>query len=260
MMQLDPMIVINGEGRMLVFNDAASKVFGYTEEETLGQNVKMLMPPQTAELHDGFLSHYLQTGEARIIGTAGREVLAQHKDGSLIPMLLSVSNSSAGDDITFTGCIHDLRKLKQREIALERANQLMRSSMEAMLDPLVIASSDGTVVMLNPAASKLFDYTPEEIIGHNVSILCEPAIAAIHDTFLQRYLATGEARIIGKQSREVVARKKDGTLVPMLLSVSESKGDPHLFVGCIKDLSQVSRLHISCLALIGSHAVCPLLL
>jgi len=100
-------------------------------------------------------------------------------------------------------------------------------------------------------------------MGQNVAILCEPAIAAIHDSFLKRYLETGQvsicmvtsrlnqelllitvlvqqARILGKQSREVIARKKDGSLFPILLSTSERKGDPHLFVGCIHDLSLVS--------------------
>lgn len=239
---LDPMIVINGEGTMLVYNQAAAKVFGYSEEEALGMNVTMLMTPDISAIHDSFLQRYLRTGQANIIGTAGREVVGRHKDGSLIPVLLSVNDSSTNDgDITFTGCIHDLRKLKQREIALERANALMRSSMEAMLDPLVIADRSGFIVMLNPAASKLFGYAPAEIIGQNLSVLCDPKIAPYHDSFIRNYLETGQARIIGKQSRDVVARKKDGSLVPMLLSVSESKGDPHLFVGCIHDLSKLKK-------------------
>lgn len=243
---LDPMVVCDGRGGILVFNNAAVKLFGYSEEEATGQNVSILMPEDLAAVHDSYLQQYLVTREPHIMGSS-REVVAKHKDGSLIPVLLSVSDSSVSNadgiplDISFTACIHDLRKIKQRELALERANQLLRCAMEVMLDPLVLCDRSGIIVMVNPATCKLFGYTAQELVGTNVAILCEPKHRVVHDTYIQRYLETGQARILGKQSREVVAAKKDGTLFPILLSTSESKGDPHLFVGCVHDLSLVKQ-------------------
>lgn len=242
---LDPMVVIDGKGSILVFNLAASRMFGWSEQEVLGRNVKALMNDDVAAVHDAFLERYLHTGVARIIGTEGREVIAKHKDGSLIPIWLSISDSSTETDRSFTACIHDLRKLKSREKALESANQLLSSSMNAMLDPMVVADTKGTILLFNPAALKLFGYTSDEVIGENVRKLCAPAIAVEHDQYLERYLRTGEAKIIGKASREVKAQKKDGTMLPILLSVSETKGHHHVFIGCIHDLTQMKQREVA---------------
>ncbi|MEM1046583.1 MAG: PAS domain S-box protein [Pseudomonadota bacterium] len=117
---VDGIIVINDTCRILAYNRACQHLFGYTYNEVIGKNVHMLMPENIAAQHDGFIERYLETGEKRIIGI-GRELEAQHKNGTLIPIELSVGESSTPAGRQFIGIIRDVRARKASE---ERLNQL----------------------------------------------------------------------------------------------------------------------------------------
>lgn len=107
-------ITINTRGIILSFNKAAEEMFGYKEEELMGQNIKVLMPSPHKENHDRYLSNYLRTGEKKIIGT-GREVIGRRKDGTTFPMDLSVSEVNWDNHKIFTGLIKDLSEKRDLE-------------------------------------------------------------------------------------------------------------------------------------------------
>ncbi len=105
---VDAIIVIDERGAVEAFNPSAERLFGYRPSEVLGRNVNMLMPSPDHERHDGYLRHYLSTGEQRIIGI-GREVTAQRRDGTTFPVHLSVGEMrSESGRRRFTGILHDL--------------------------------------------------------------------------------------------------------------------------------------------------------
>ncbi|TLD69308.1 PAS domain S-box protein [Phragmitibacter flavus] len=107
-------ITMNEECIIDGVNAAAERLFGYTKEEMVGNNVKMLMPSPYHDKHDGFVKNYLQTGEKRIIGI-GREVVARRKDGSVFPMDLSVGEVNLPKGRFFTGIIRDITDRKELE-------------------------------------------------------------------------------------------------------------------------------------------------
>ncbi len=111
-------ITINEHGTIQSFNRAAEQIFGCQAEEVRGKNVSSLMPTPYREQHDGFLKHYRETGENKIIGI-GREVVGIRKDGRVFPMHLSVSEVH-GDKRIFTGIIRDITLVKEFQ---ERAMQ-----------------------------------------------------------------------------------------------------------------------------------------
>jgi len=105
---VDAIIVIDERGSIEAFNPSAERLFGYSFDEVVGRNVNMLMPSPDRERHDGYLHHYLTTGEQKIIGI-GREVTARRKDGTTFPVHLSVGEMKSGDGKrSFTGILHDL--------------------------------------------------------------------------------------------------------------------------------------------------------
>ena len=111
----DAMIIIDEHGLILSFSAAAERMFGFSEDEVLGENVSMLMPSPDRERHDGYLQRYMRTGERRIIGI-GRVLTARHRDGATFPIELSVGEARIGDDRVFTGFIRDLTERQEAEL------------------------------------------------------------------------------------------------------------------------------------------------
>lgn len=114
----DAMIVIDTRAIIHSFSKAAERLFGYSPNEVIGQNIKILMPSPYREAHDGYIHRYLSTGEKRIIGI-GRVVVGERKDGSTFPMELSIGEMKSADRRYFTGFIRDLTERQKTEARLQ---------------------------------------------------------------------------------------------------------------------------------------------
>jgi len=125
---VEGIIVIDERGIVSLFNPAASRLFGYAPGEIIGRNVSMLMPPEHAEAHDEYLARFLRTGKRRLIG-GRREVDGLRKDGSRIPIELSVNEMPLGEGRFFIGAARDIRDRKRAEEAL----RLDEERLEALL-------------------------------------------------------------------------------------------------------------------------------
>ncbi len=119
---VDGLITIDEKGIIHSYNKACTEIFGYTPAEAIGQNVKMLMPPDHSMHHDEYIANYLRTGKAKIIGI-GRELEGQRKDGTLFPMELSVAEVKMGRGARyFSGIIRDISERKNIENNLQEAH------------------------------------------------------------------------------------------------------------------------------------------
>lgn len=133
---VDGIVVINEKGQVLAFNEACETLFGYKASELLGRNVSTIMPRRYAEQHDGYVDHYIQTGERKIIGI-GREVEGRHKDGTEFPIELSVGEAATAEGRQFIGILRDLRQRKAVEAKLAEAQaQLVNMTRISALDEM----------------------------------------------------------------------------------------------------------------------------
>lgn len=103
---VDGLIVINSKGIILSSNPATEAIFGYSEEELIGQNVKVLMPKKYAVEHDGYMDAYKRTGHARIIGS-GRDVSGRRKDGTEFPLYLAVNRFEVSGQTYYGGIVRN---------------------------------------------------------------------------------------------------------------------------------------------------------
>src|SRR5262245_40998342 len=130
----------------------------------------------------------------------------------------------------------------QLEERLLTSEARWRSIVDSAVDGIVVIDSHGRIESFNPAAQRLFGYAEREVIGQNVNMLMPPPYREEHDAYMSRYLATGERRIIGI-GREVSARRRDGTVFPVHLSVGEmSINGERKFTGILHDLSARIRI------------------
>jgi len=120
---VDGVILIDEAGKVLMFNPACERLFGYSAHEVVGQNVKMLMPATYRAEHDRYLDNYHRTAERKIIGI-GREVTGQRKDGTTFPINLSVGEAKQDGESIFVGIIHDLTERKHTEEQLVQAQKM----------------------------------------------------------------------------------------------------------------------------------------
>lgn len=138
---LDGLIIIDSKGRIETMNTSAVRIFGYTTDEVSGENVSMLMPEPYRSEHDGYLTHYHNTGEKKVIGF-GREILAQRKDGSVFPMELGVNEMEVDGRNMYVGTIRDISQRKEAEKSLQSYIQKLTRSNEELDQFAYIASHD----------------------------------------------------------------------------------------------------------------------
>jgi two-component system, LuxR family, sensor kinase FixL len=123
----------------------------------------------------------------------------------------------------------------------------LRSILETVPDAMVVIDEKGRIISFSKAAERMFGFAEAELLGENVSALMPSPDRERHDSYMQRYLETGERRIIGI-GRLVTGRRRDGTTFPMELAVGEAKiGKERIFTGFIRDLTErqeaEKRLH-----------------
>ena len=120
---------------------------------------------------------------------------------------------------------------------LPEREALLRAILETSPDGLITIDEDGSIQAFNPAAERMFGYAAAEVIGRNVAWLMPSPYREEHDAYLERFLRTGEKRIIGI-GREVLGQRKDGTIFPLELAVGEVQAaGRRLFAGFVKDVS-----------------------
>ena len=183
---VDAIITIDEHGLIEAFNLAAERIFGYGSEEVMGQNVKLLMPAPYHDEHDGYLDHYRQTAEKRIIGM-GREVVGQRKDGSTFPMELAVGEMVLGDRRLFTGIVRDITERLQAETALRDGEARYRNLIDHAPVIVLVLDQDGRIAHCNPYMETVSGYTLEELQGQDWFTTFVPAhdSGRVRSEFLQ---------------------------------------------------------------------------
>ncbi len=211
---IDAVVSIDGNNNVTFFNKAAEQLWGYSADEVLGHNVKMLVPQIMRDKHDGFVDANRNTGVDKIVGTS-RDVEVERKDGSVVWGNLSLSKVRVGEEITYTAFVKDITEQR-------RAREIVNQTLEQALDAVVTIDENNNVTFFNAAAERLWGYERDEVLGKNVKMLVPPEMQAHHDGYVNANRVTGQDKIVGT-SREVPVHRKDGSQVWGKLSLSRIK-------------------------------------
>lgn len=235
----DAIIGTKLDGTIVTWNSGAERMFGYTAEEARGRPISILAPPQLVD-ETARIVQALKRGEV----VQYIETVRLRRDGNQIDVSLTVSpiRDSTGRVVGASRIARDITERKQMESALRESEARARAILDTAVDAIITIDGYGVVESFNKAAEHLFGYAPQDVIGKNVSMLMPQPYRGEHDSYLLNYLRTGNAKIIGI-GREVIAQRKDGTVFPADLAVSEVRlHDRRMFTGIVRDISERKRL------------------
>ena len=199
---VDGVVTIDDQGIMLAVNPAVERIFGYSKQELVGQNVSLLMVPDQASKHNGYLSNYLRTGEKKIIGK-GREVIGRRRDGSEVPLELSVNEMRGADRPVFVGVVRDI---SERRAANEQM-KIQSSALAAAANAILICTREGVIEWANPAFTQLTGYSLEEVLSKSTRLLKSGQQSA--DFYRDMWQTVIQGKV---WQGELVNRRKDGSL------------------------------------------------
>ncbi|HIL94880.1 MAG TPA: PAS domain S-box protein [Pseudomonadales bacterium] len=162
---IDGFITIDEDGIISSFNTAAENIFGYTADEVVAKNVSLFMPEPHGSQHHAYLERYLRTGQTHILGVTGREMEGLRKDGTTLPIAISISEMRIGDQLFFSGVIRDITERKQ----IERERELIALELGQLIDTTnapIFGLTNGLLINeWNRAATEVIGHTKERMMG-----------------------------------------------------------------------------------------------
>jgi PAS domain S-box-containing protein len=230
---LDAMITIDHEGKVLDFNGAAVRTFGWSRDEIIGQSMAaFIVPPEMREAHERGMERYLATGEGPVLGKR-LELTAQHKNGHQFPIEIAITPIELDQGPVFTAFIRDISERIAAETELRLAAQAFESS-EAML----ITDANGSIIRVNSAFTRITGYEAAAVLGKNPSIL----LSSKHNVHSLVYRRMWRQLLeSGTWSGEVYNMRENGEVYPEHLNISvvkNAEGETTHYVAHFVDITE----------------------
>lgn len=260
----DAIVTIDERGKIISFNKAAETIFGYDDDEVIGNNISILIGTKHSGTHDKFMNDYKTGNPSTVIGVQGREESGLRKDGTEFPLELSVTELMHGKKRFFTGVMRDITERREAEDEIHRAHdqleirvkertkeltqeivvreqaegrlRLAAQVIENLTEGVLIIDPDFKILSVNPAYSEITGYSPSEVVGKYPSkhiVLCSTG-----EMFEEMWLGL-ENR--GKWSGEFWNKRKDGEEYAERLSITailNNDGEIKQFAVVIADITK----------------------
>ncbi|WP_292934129.1 diguanylate cyclase [Noviherbaspirillum sp.] len=137
-------------------------------------------------------------------------------------------------------------KLLASEQTAKERELHVRTVVDSVGEGIITISKNGTIESFNRAASRIFGYSPEEIIGCNITTLIPPELRPLHNEGMRRYVQTGETKVIGKRSLELPGLHKSGTTFPLELAINATRiNGNHILVGVVQDITERKKAELA---------------
>jgi PAS domain S-box-containing protein len=232
----DAIISVDSKMKIILWNQGASKIFGYTEKEMIGESLLTIVPSMShQEVVVGF-NKMKKTGiyelDDRFLNTVGIK-----KDGTSVFIELSVTTHNIGDSPIATAIIRDVTFRKEAEEALKRSEEKYRELINTSNDAIVSIDPQMQFVLWNRGAEKMLGYTEKEMLGLSLLTIFPETYQKNVARELVQLKNTGISKTINKPF-ETYLIKKDCSLVPVDMSISTRKSDDKIIsTAIIRDIT-----------------------
>jgi PAS domain S-box-containing protein len=237
---LDCIVSIDHMSRVIEWNTAAERTFGYPREAALGRDLaELIIPPEYRERHREGMAHYLATGEGPVLNKR-IELDAVRADGSRLPVELAISPISARDRPRFTAYLRDLTLRRQAEAAQREGEQRLRLTYEHAFTSIAEVDPRGRFLRVNEQLSIITGYSREELLGRTFLDITHPEEREADLDQFRRQMA-GDIAAYALEKRYI---RKDGSTVWVELSASrvdDESGNPLYGIRVVRDITERKR-------------------
>lgn len=227
------LISVCRDGKIVLINPAGANMLGVWPTDVLiGRNFADFVHVDNRALFESGIETLVgeqQRMPIKLVSSDGREVEVE---------IAALPYQEEGQEKAEMLIARDVteRNRSTREVATRE--ERLRNIMDTVADGIITIDATGIIESFNPAAEKIFGYSTGEIVGKKVNTLMPEPHAGQHDTYLENYLKTGEAKIIGS-GREAEGLNKNGTPIPLEISITEHRsGTRQLFIGVVRDITE----------------------
>ncbi len=161
---VDALISVDADMNVILWNPAAEKIFGYTADEILGQSLMKVVPPRYGQAKEKAFARFRNDGSGVVIGET-LEFAGLRKDGTEVPVEISVSARKAGDTYVATAIVRDITGRKLAEEALAAERERLAVTLRSIGDGVITTDTEGRVVLLNRVAEELTGWSQDEAVG-----------------------------------------------------------------------------------------------
>ncbi|HEX5863392.1 MAG TPA: PAS domain S-box protein [Casimicrobiaceae bacterium] len=240
---MDAIITIDAAQRILVFNAAAERVFGWPRDAVLGQPVEKLLPRRFHDKHREHVERFGQTGAtARRMG--GQTVLTGLRaSGEEFPIEASISQHSEVGKKLLTVILRDISERIDAETLLGRSEARLRGILDSAMDAIVTVDGTQHIVLFNAAAEAMFGCPRDEALGAPLAWFLPERFRSVHSEHVRRFGAAGTASRRMAEQRVVTGLRRDGEEFPIDASISqiEERGSKYYTV-ILRDVSERLRV------------------
>jgi PAS domain S-box-containing protein len=222
------LLMIDGDGKIVLVNREVERLFGYAREELLGKSVDVLVPQRHRGPHGTFRQAFLAEPKVRLLG-AGRELFGLHKDGREVPVEIGLTPVTTEEGL-FVSSIVDLS-------ARKRAEERFRVAVESSPNGMVMIDASGTIVLVNREVERMFGYTREELLGQAIEKLVPARFRESHSDWGAMLFRDPDTHATGV-GLDLHGLRKDGSEISVEIGFNPIETDEGLFaLGSIVDIS-----------------------
>ncbi|MEK7350320.1 MAG: PAS domain S-box protein, partial [Nitrospirota bacterium] len=234
----DAIVVADHRGVIVSWNWSASTLFGYADEEAIGQPLTLLMPARYHQAHEQGLAHMESTGKSRVMGSV-IEVHGLKKDGTEFPIELSLATWKSAKSSYYSGIIRDISERKKADDALRRHEQLLHAVVNNTTAVIYVKYSDGRYLLINHRFEQLFHITMEQIAGRTDHEIFPKDIA---DAFRANDVTVLELKKTVEYEEQ--APHEDGlhTYLSIKFPLCDQTGKPYATCGISTDITERKRI------------------
>src|SRR5262249_17903993 len=235
-------ITISESQRVVLFNDAAQRLFRCSASEAIGQPLDRFIPERFRGRHGDFIRAFGATGVSTRAMGAERVLAALRADGDEFPMEAQISQVTAGGHKLYTVIMRDITERKRGEEVLGESEARFKGIISSATDAIISIDATHKITIFNAGAEAIFDYSADEMVGQPLDRLIPERFRAAHRQHVDAFGATGIGMRAMGGERVLTGLRRNGEEFPMEARISQIElGEHKLYTVILRDISERKR-------------------